>query len=125
LVEVAEDGGEAYGEEDSQDGDTADDKDEDGDAAAGTVATEEVRCRDAVDYGREDDGEECADVEDFELFGELVCEEQSYEDTEEKQDVAMDANALLLCLGGRLRDEVGLVGSQRALLIAFSLVIIV
>ena len=75
---------------------TADDENDDGDGAAGLVAAEEVDCGDAVDDGHQDDGEEGADVEDFELFGELPGEEQGYEHAEGKEDVAVDANALLV-----------------------------
>ncbi len=98
-MEVADDGGRPTVKKTVEDGDATGDEDDDGDAAAGPVAAEEVSRSDAVDDGHQDDGEEGADVEDLELFGELPGEDQRYEHTEEKEDVAVDASALLLCLG--------------------------
>ncbi len=62
---------------------------------------------DAGDGGHEDYGEECADVEDEELFFERVGEGQEEEDADGEEDVAADVGAGSLLVGGEVFGRLG------------------
>jgi hypothetical protein len=89
LVEVAEDGRQARGEEECEDAGNGDDQKEDGYDARRMIAAD-IGLGDAADDGHENDGEEGADVEDQELFPEGPSEAEKEEDRDSEEDVAAD-----------------------------------
>jgi len=89
LAEVAEDRGQAGGEEEREDACDGDDQKDDGYGARGVVAAD-MELGDAYDNGHENDGEEGADVEDQDLFPEGPGEGEKEEDRDTEEDVAAD-----------------------------------
>ena len=105
-AEVAHDGWQADGEEDSEDKAHRDDEKEDGCGAGGVVAAV-FELGDAGDDGHQDGGEEGGDVDDQHLFLEGPGEGEDEKDSESKEDVAADGSAGLLLLGREGRHQVG------------------
>ena len=92
-TKIAGDGRESDPEEEEErEADSGDEKN-DSDAAAGAPAPD-VDLLIALDDGHENDGEERADVEDFQLFQQVPGECESKDDGEEEEDVAVDLSAL-------------------------------
>jgi hypothetical protein len=79
LAQVADDGRQAGGEEEREDGGDADDQQADGDGSRGTVAAD-VELRDARDGRHENYGKEGADVENQKLFFEGPGEGEEEQD---------------------------------------------
>jgi hypothetical protein len=92
LVEVAQYGRQADGEEDAQHEGDAEDEDQDSDWAGG-VKGANLEGRDAVDDGDENSGKEGGYVEDDELFADRPGEEEEDEDTEGEDNVPADGAA--------------------------------
>ena len=92
VAEIAQNGWETGGEEEREDSGDGDDEKNDGDDAGGTIASN-ADPGDAGDGGRENDSEECADVEDEDLF--LKCPGQGEEekDSDGEEDVTADRGA--------------------------------
>ena len=92
VAEVAEDGRKAEGEEEGKYGGDGDDEKNDGDDAGGTIASN-ADPGDAGDGGRENDSEECADVEDEDLFLKCPGEGEEEKDSDGEEDVTADRGA--------------------------------
>lgn len=101
VAEVAQDGWQAGGEEESEDAGDDEQKDDDR-ADARRMASADAEERDPADDGHEDDGEERADVEDEELFTQGEGEGKEKQDADGEEDVAADRGARLLLEGSEV-----------------------
>ncbi len=101
LAEVAYDGREAGGEEESEDASESDNQEHDCHTARRMVAAD-IELGNASDDGHENDGKEGADVKDQELFFEGPGKGEKKQDGDCEEDVAADRGAGALFVGGEV-----------------------
>jgi hypothetical protein len=110
LPEVSEDRGEAEGEEDSECERSADDQDDDGNGARGTIAAK-AQFGDASDDWSQHHGEEGADVDDLQLFKKMPCQIEGKKDGDSKEDVTAYCFAGFFVAGVKIGRRGGQLGS--------------
>ena len=115
VLEIAEDRRKSAGEERSKKEADDDNEDEDRDNAGGVIAAE-PRLPDAIDDRHQHDGEQCADVEDLDLLGEIPREREQEKDGNGEEDVAVNLGARPLLRRGDDGSGGWKRGSQRVLL---------
>ena len=93
LVEIADHGRKAEGEEccDGKEGDR--EQKRDGRSAGDMVSAADLEAHDGADGRHEDDREERADVDQQEDFAQTPCQRQGNQDAEDKENVAADSAA--------------------------------
>jgi hypothetical protein len=95
VAEVAHDGRQAERDEPSE-GDDGNDQDDDHSHAVRRAVAAQVERRDAAHQRHQDDGEERADVDDFELAGDFVTEREQKKDADGEEHVAANRDGALL-----------------------------